>query len=339
MKKITLCLAIIAIMCSCTNNREKISLRNNVISTIDSLEITYEEIDNTLQQELFDKLSQIYALRRIAMESTINSKVLAIEASKKKITVDELLNEVYDNKNTTQNLINYSKQIGREKSIPEFRDNLVYYPTASPKGQEILKKGYKEYLKKQLEDSLKNLHIIKKFLSPPRSPIITLDELLVHYRGNKNSKVTFIEISDFDCDMCKKFSPIFNTIYQKYKDKVNFGFTNYGSYVSNSAKAAECAGFQNKFWEMHDTLFGFDHNPDSLEICTIAKNLNLNINTFVSDYSNKKNAAKIEKNMYLINSAGIYGTPTIIINNKLVYNSSSIEEIENLIIEELKLQE
>ncbi len=339
MKKIILFLAVIAIVFSCTNNREKISVSNNIISTIDSLEITYEEIDNTLQQELFDKLSQIYALRRIAMESTINSKVLAIEASKKKITVDELLNEVYDNKITTQNLINYSKQIGREKSIPEFRDNLVFYPTESPKGQEILKKGYKEYLKKQLEDSLKKLHTIKKFLTPPRSPIIKLDELMVHYRGNKNSKVTFIEISDFDCGMCKEFSPVFNKMYQKYKDKVNFGFTNYGSYVSNSAKAAECAGFQNKFWEMHDTLFALNHNTDSLELYTIAKKLKLNINTFVSDYSNKMNETKIEKNMYLINSAGIYGTPTIIINNRLVYNSSSIEEIENLLIEELKFQD
>jgi hypothetical protein len=338
MKRIIYFLAA-AILFSCTNNREKIRFNKNVITTIDSLEITYEEIDSTIRQELFDKLSQIHALRRVAMESSINSKVLAIEASKYKTTVDELLNDLYHKNITTQNLNNFSRQMGRDKYIPEFRDKLVYYPTASPKGQEILIKSYKEYIKKQYEDSLKNLHVIKKFLSPPHSPIITLDELLVHYRGSKNSKVTFIEISDFECDMCIRFSPIFNNIYQKYKDKVNFGFISYGSYVSSSAKAAECAGFQNKFWEMHDTLFSLNHNPDSLELFAIAKKLKLNMNTFLVDYSNKNNEVKLEKNMYLINSAGIFGTPTILINNKLIYNSSSIEEIENLINKELNLHE
>src|SRR5690606_25675648 len=97
--------------------------------------------------------------------------------------------------------------------------------------------------------------------------------LIVHYKGNLESSVTFLIISDFDCQMCREHNVLFEELYSKYNDKVRFGFTHYSSYVSNSAIASECAGNQLQFWAMHDSIFNSTYIPDSIALFRIAKNL------------------------------------------------------------------
>ena len=195
---------------------------------------------------------------------------------------------------------------------------------------------FKEYLLNQYIDSLKKTHQITISLKPPKSPTIKLDNLVVHYKGNLNSAVTFLVISDFDCHMCREHNAFFEKLYSEYKGKVRFGFTHYSSYVSNSAIASECASNQGKFWEMHDSIFNAKQIPDSVALFRIAKNLELNMNTFGNDFQDKALSEKIMDNLLKLESAGIYGTPTIMINNQLVFNSTSLNEIENMLKEEIE---
>jgi protein-disulfide isomerase len=67
----------------------------------------------------------------------------------------------------------------------------------------------------------------------------------------------------------------------------------------------------------------------------IAKNLKLDMNTFGNDYKNKAISEKIMDNLLKLESAGIYGTPTIMINNRLIFNNTSLDEIEKLLKEEI----
>lgn len=57
---------------------------------------------------------------------------------------------------------------------------------------------------------------------------------------------------------------------------------------------------------------------------------------FKNDFNNREIADKIEDNFYALESAGVYGTPTIMVNNRLIFNSSSIEEIEKTLQYEIK---
>lgn len=127
-------------------------------------------------------------------------------------------------------------------------------------------------------------------------------------------------ISDFDCSMCREHNDFFEKLCAKYKDKVRFGFTHYSSYVSNAAIASECASNQGKFWEMHDSIFNAKLIPDSVALFRMAKNLKLEMNTFGNEYKNKALSERIMDNLLKLKSAGIYGTPTVMINNQLVFN-------------------
>ncbi|HEX9153883.1 MAG TPA: DsbA family protein, partial [Candidatus Saccharimonadales bacterium] len=81
-----------------------------------------------------------------------------------------------------------------------------------------------------------------------------------HIRGKTDSTVKFVEYSDFQCPYCAQYNPMINKLYEKYKDKVSFQFSYYPlSQIHlnavSSARAAEAAGNQGKFWEMSDMLF------------------------------------------------------------------------------------
>ncbi len=112
------------------------------------------------------------------------------------------------------------------------------------------------------------------------------------------------------------------------EDKIRFGFTHFGSYISPSAKAAESAEIQGQFWAMHELLFSSTNIPDSSIVFNMASKLPLNMDKFKKDYSNKETEVTVFKSLNLIHDAGIYGTPTILINNRPVFNSGSYKEIE-----------
>jgi protein-disulfide isomerase len=322
--------------CYFNNNKNTVSEKSNQIAFIDSIPINYDEVDNLCRQELFDELSRIHLIRKITLEEIIKDKILQLEANKLNITVEQLKNSLNKNKITIVNLEKFAKLMNISERVTELRETLVSYNTNSSKGQEILITRYKQYLLNQYIDSLKKTHQISISLMPPKSPTIKLDNLAVHYIGYLNSPVTFLVISDFDCSMCREHKDFFENLCAKYKDKVRFGFTHYSSYVSNSAIASECAANQGKFWEMHDSIFNTKLVPDSVALFRMAKNLKLNMNTFSKDYKNKAISDRIMDNLLKLESAGIYGTPTIMINNRLIFNSTSLDEIEKMLKEEIK---
>jgi protein-disulfide isomerase len=322
--------------CNFYKKKNTVSDKSIQIASIDSIPINYDEVDNLCRQELFDQLSRIHLIRKVTLEQVIKDKVLQLEANKLNITVEQLTNSLYKNKITSANLVKFASLTNNTERVNELRETLISHDVKSPKGQEILAARYKQYLMKHFLDSLKKTHQIAISLKPPKSPTIKMDNLVAHYKGNLNSAVTFMVISDFDCHMCRESNTFFEKLYSEYKGKVRFGFTHYSSYVSNSAIASECASNQGKFWEMHDSIFKPKMIPDSVALFRMAKNLKLDMARFATDYRNKDLSENIKANLYKLESAGVYGTPTIMINNQLIFNSTSLNEIEKMLKEEIR---
>ena len=294
--------------------------KNENIANIDSITVTYEEVDELIKQELYDELSRIYLIRKVALDQVIKEKILLLEAQKRNITFETLKEQVYFNKLNPNNLEKFALANNCTEVIGELRETIVLHKIKSTKGIEILTCRFKDYLLNHFTDSLKKAHQITISLKPPKSPTLKLENLVAHFKGNVNSAVTFMVISDFDCSMCREHNDFFEKLCAKYKDKVRFGFTHYSSYVSNAAIASECASNQGKFWEMHDSIFNAKLIPDSVALFRMAKNLKLEMNTFGNEYKNKALSERIMDNLLKLKSAGIYGTPTVMINNQLVFN-------------------
>jgi hypothetical protein len=239
------------------------------------------------------------------------------------------LRDLFQSGNKTVKLEEFKRKNNLNEVIPVYICRLIYYDINSIKGKELLISRFNENLKDLYLDSLRNKYKIKTHLLPPTPPRIDISDLIIHYKGNLNSEVNLIVVSDFDCSICRENKVILDDIYNKYKNKIKYGYTSFGSYVSLSAIAAECAASQGKFWEMHDSIYNKRNilNEES-DVLNLAYNLNLDMDLFSAELNDKYKIKDLEMNFNKIDSLGIYGTPTIIINGRIIFNSSSINEIE-----------
>jgi len=124
-------------------------------------------------------------------------------------------------------------------------------------------------LRKELAEIKKDLAEIKAILKGavrPRRPSNITAEVSVTGKpslGQEDAPVTIVEFSDYQCPFCKRhFSTVFSVIKKEYINtgKVRYVFRDFPiaslhPQAKKGHEAAYCAGEQNKYWEMHDTLF------------------------------------------------------------------------------------
>src|SRR5690606_25758651 len=80
-----------------------------------------------------------------------------------------------------------------------------------------------------------------------------------HTKGSDDALVTIVEWSDFQCPYCSRVGPTIAQLEKEYGDKLRVAFKHnplgFHQRALPAALAAEAAGKQGKFWEMHDKLF------------------------------------------------------------------------------------
>lgn len=175
------------------------------------------------------------------------------------------------------------------------------------------------------------------------------DAQLVRSNSNEikatDAKVTVVEFGDYQCPACGTAYPVLKQINSDYKGKINFVFRNFPlpmhPYAQIAARAAEAAGDQGKYWEMHDKLYE-NQNAWSTAISqanlfdTYAQDLGLNVDKFKADIKSSKTNDKIAQDMGDGNALGVDATPTIYVNGKILSGNPTYDNIKATIDKALK---
>ena len=103
-----------------------------------------------------------------------------------------------------------------------------------------------------------------------------------------------------------------------------------------AAKAAEAAGKQGKFWEMHDKLFQDPRALTDENIEKYATEIGLDMAKFKEDLKDKKLEAKIKKQQSQGSTLGARGTPAFFVNGRFLSGAQPFEAFKALIDEEMK---
>ena len=140
-----------------------------------------------------------------------------------------------------------------------------------------------------------------------------------HIQGNKNAPVELVEYGDYECSDCGHAFPIIKRIQQEMGDDLkfifrNFPLTNSHPHAVNAALAAEAAALQNKFWEMHDTIFKNQKQLDDEDLLSYAEKINLDLNQFKSDIQERELLTKVEADFESGVRSGVNGTPSFFVN-------------------------
>src|SRR6187200_3268377 len=101
-----------------------------------------------------------------------------------------------------------------------------------------------------------------------------------HAQGPVGAPVTLVEYGDYECPHCGRAFPIVKEVQRRLGETLRFVFRNFPlseahPHALNAAEAAEAAGSQGKFWEMHDTLYRHQHALDDRHLLSYAKTLGL----------------------------------------------------------------
>lgn len=141
-----------------------------------------------------------------------------------------------------------------------------------------------------------------------------------HIQGELNAPVKLVEYGDFQCPNCGEAYPIVKKVQEEMGNKLCLVFRNFPlkelhEHAFSAALAAEAAGKQNKFWEMHDMLF---ENQDSLndeDLLRYALSLDLNMRRFTKDMKSAETAKDVRDDFSGGVRSGVNGTPTFYIND------------------------
>ena len=148
-----------------------------------------------------------------------------------------------------------------------------------------------------------------------------------HIRGNPDAPVTLEEFADFQCPPCGQFAPFAEELLREYNSRLRIVFRNFPlpghEHAREAALAAEAAGLQGKFWEMHDTLYreqeAWSKAANAGELFeSYAGTIGLDVLQFKKDMDSDKARERIDSDHALADSLGIKVTPTLFINNRPV---------------------
>lgn len=170
-----------------------------------------------------------------------------------------------------------------------------------------------------------------------------------HKVGAGKKGVTIVEYGDFQCPACKSFYPLVKQVKETYGDDITFQFrhfplTQIHPNAMITSRAAEAAGKQGKFFEMHDILYEnqdswASESSPSLTLEGYATQLGLNLEQFKADMSSAEVNSIINADLKAGQQTGASSTPTFIINGRrLDKNPASLDEFKKLIDEEIAKQ-
>ena len=158
-----------------------------------------------------------------------------------------------------------------------------------------------------------------------------------HITGSGKTGVKLQEYGDYQCPVCEAYYQPLKQVVAKYSDQIFFQFSNLPLVQVHpnafaAARAAEAAGLQNKYWQMHDLLYdnqstwASSRNPITF-YNQYAQNLGLDMTKFKKDYASSQVNDYINADLAAFQKTGQEeGTPSFFLDGKYIANSQLVDQ-------------
>ncbi|MEZ4156409.1 MAG: thioredoxin domain-containing protein [Candidatus Paceibacterota bacterium] len=159
--------------------------------------------------------------------------------------------------------------------------------------------------------------------------------------GEAEAPVQLIEFSDFQCPACAAYHSVVKQVISEYPSDVLFAYRHYPlsqihPHAELAGRAAEAAGIQGKFWEMHDKLFETQASWSARAsvkdlFVEFASELGLDVTRFEADIDSDEVKDAVEGEALQARALNLPGTPSFIVNGVYVQNPPSIDAFRAII--------
>jgi Na+/H+ antiporter NhaA len=152
-----------------------------------------------------------------------------------------------------------------------------------------------------------------------------------HVRGPVDAPVTVVEYGDFECPFCGKAEPAMRELVRQFGDVSyvwrHLPLNDVHPHAQQAAEAAEAAGLQGAFWEMHDLLLDHQDALELRDLAAYAEQLGLDVEAFMRDLREGAGAARVADDVDSADLSGVTGTPTFFINGRRHYGAYDIRTL------------
>ncbi len=158
-----------------------------------------------------------------------------------------------------------------------------------------------------------------------------------HKIASDSAKTTLVEFADFQCPACAAAFPTVQKIKEEYAGKINFVYRNFPlmqhPYGKLSAKAAEAAAEQNKFWEMYAKLFQTQEEWSSSSkpqevFDRLANEIGLDLNKFHQDMNDQKISDRINSDLTDAQKLQVNSTPTFFLDGERLVGAPNYNDLK-----------
>ena len=165
--------------------------------------------------------------------------------------------------------------------------------------------------------------------------VVPVDPDRDHIRGPEESPVTLVEYGDFECPYCGQAEPAVRELLRDFGDVRyvwrHLPLTDVHPNAQLAAEAAEAAGRQGKFWEMHDLLMDHQDALRPRDLIGYAASLGLDTDRFAADLRKHAGAAHVSEDVDSADLSNVSGTPTFFVNGKRHYGAYDIQTLSKAV--------
>ncbi len=142
-----------------------------------------------------------------------------------------------------------------------------------------------------------------------------------HSLGPLDAPVVLVEYGDYECTFCGRAHDIVNALRERLSNEVLYVYRHLPirtihSHAQRAAEAAEAAGAQGKFWEMHSKLFKHQRALEEQDLVRYAQEIGLDMERFQSDMDQHVYADRVREDFRSGIRSGVNGTPTFFVNGE-----------------------
>ncbi len=296
-----------------------------------------EEIGGQLTSMKLEYLQNEYNLRRQARESVIVEKILELEAKEQGFAdVDALVEAMVEKKispASDQEIEQFYRVMQRQyRGAPlETVRELVAAEVQNQKMQQRFMEWLPELKEKY------GVTGAVPFPDLPRIEVSVDDDPSI---GPDAAPVTIVQFAEYQCGYCGAARETLDKVMEAYDGKVRMVYRDFPLGFHDraipAAVAANCAGEQGKYWEMHNRLMDDQQDLAEATFQSYAKELELDLGKFETCRADPAQTAEVKADMDDGQKAGVSGTPAFFINGIMLSGAQPFEQFQTIIDKELQ---
>ena len=167
-------------------------------------------------------------------------------------------------------------------------------------------------------------------------PLLVPDDAIDHSRGPDSAPVTLVEYGDFECPSCAQAHGAVEILRAHFGVQLRFVFRHFPlreihPHAELAAEAAEAAGAQGKFWEMHDLLFTHQPHLKEKQLLDYAAQLGLDLPRYENELRDHVYLQRVQEHVESGRLLGVRSTPAFYVNGQFTDVSFNLQYLHQAI--------